>query len=181
MNRAIFLDRDGTLNHDDGYTYKVEHFKLLPGVIEGLKLLKNDFIFFIVTNQSGVARGYYGIEDVHKFNNVLLKLLKDNGILIKEVYICPHHPDDRCDCRKPGTKFASEAKAKYNIDMKNSWVIGDHPWDVEMGIRAGCRTIYLLTGHGGKHRAELEKNKINPEFIAENLLEAARIIIKEKR
>ncbi len=178
MNKAVFLDRDGTLNYDKGYIYKIEDFQFLPKAVEALKLLKDDFFLFIITNQSGIGRGYYTMEDAHKFNNHLLNELKQEGISIKKTYICPHAPGDNCDCRKPSHKFVADAKKEYDIDLEHSWVIGDHPWDVEMGIKAGCRTIYLLTGHGEKHSGELDKHNIRPDFIAEGLFEAASIIRK---
>ena len=177
MDKAIFLDRDGTLNYDEGYTYKTEDFRLMPKVIDALKLLKNDFIFFIVTNQSGVGREYYTLQDVHKFNEKMLKELEKDRIKIEKIYICPHHPDGACECRKPSIKFIKDAEKEFNIDLKNSWVIGDHPHDVEMGKKAGCKTIYVLTGHGKKHKSALKKKNIKPDYIVKNLYEAAKIIM----
>ena len=178
MDKAVFFDRDGTLNRDDGYTYKTQSFELLPGVIGALKLLKNNFKFFIVTNQSGVGRGYYTLDDVHKFNEKMVKELEKHDIAIKRVYICPHHPDETCECRKPGTKYIKDAKKEFNLDLKNSWTIGDHPHDVQMGKNAGCKTVYLLTGHGEKHKKELDGKGIKPDFISKNIYEAAKFIIK---
>ncbi|MBW2981199.1 HAD family hydrolase [Candidatus Woesearchaeota archaeon] len=175
MNKVIFFDRDGVLNEDPGYVHKVEDFKLLPGVVEGLKLLK-DFKFILITNQSGIGRGYYTIEDFHKFNNHLVGELKKEGIDIERTYCCPHHPDDKCDCRKPNIKFIEEAKREFDIDLSKSWVVGDHPHDIKMGIVAGCKTIYMLTGHGEKHKDEL--GDIKPDFIAKEFLEAVQFIIK---
>ena len=177
MSKAIFLDRDGTLNDDPGYVHKIEHFKLLPGVVGGLKLLK-DFKLVIITNQSGIGRGHYTEGDFHKFNNHLVGELGKKGIKIEETYFCPHHPDEKCDCRKPSTKFLEEAASKYDIDLSKSWVVGDHPHDIKMGVVAGCKTIYMLTGHGGKHRNEL--GDIKPDFIAENFLESAEFILKNE-
>lgn len=176
--QAIYLDRDGCLNEDTLYPHKPEHFKLLPGVIEGLKKLKKEYIFVIITNQSGIGRGIHTEKDMHGFNNHLIAELKKHGIEIKKVYYCPHTPEELCKCRKPHTKYIKDAEKEFNIDIKNSWVIGDHPHDVEMGIRAGCSSIYLLTGHGSRHRQDLEKSSIKPNFIAENFLEAADFIIK---
>jgi histidinol-phosphate phosphatase family protein len=178
MDKAIFYDRDGTLNDElNGYVHKLEDFKLLPGVIEGLKNLSEKFVFFVVTNQSGIGRGMYKKEDMDKFNEKLVNELKKENIEIKQIYYCPHHPDEKCDCRKPNIKHIKHAEKEFGIDLKNSWVIGDHPHDIEMGIRAGCKNIYLTTGHGEKHINELEKNSIRPHFIAENFLQAAEFII----
>ena len=178
MHKAIFLDRDGTLNDDTMYPHKIEHFKLLPGVVEGLKKLKKDYIFLIITNQSGIGRGIFKIEDMHSFNAHLLAELKKHGIEIKKIYYCPHAPEDLCKCRKPHAKYIFEAKKEFDIDIKNSWVIGDHLHDAEMGIKAGSGSIYLLTGHGEKHKENLKKSHIKPDFIAKNFLQAADFIIK---
>ncbi|MHA1725687.1 MAG: D-glycero-alpha-D-manno-heptose-1,7-bisphosphate 7-phosphatase [Promethearchaeota archaeon] len=181
--KAIFLDRDGTLNEDKGYVHKIEDFKLLPGVIEGLKLLKNHFIFFIVTNQSGIGRGYYTYEDFLRFNEHLVQVLKSHDIEIKKTYVCPHIPEDNCECRKPKINSLLEARKQHGIDLTHSWVIGDHPTDVLLGINAGCKTVYLLSGHGNRHLSDLEQQSITPTLIANNFLEAATLImdyIKDK-
>src|SRR3989338_10019983 len=150
MHKAIFVDRDGTLNDDTMYPHKVEHFKLLPGVVEGLKKLSKQYIFVIITNQSGIGRGIFKEEDMHKFNEKLINELKKENIGIKKVYYCPHAPEELCKCRKPHTKYIRDAEKEFSIDVKNSWVIGDHVHYAEMGIKAGCRAVYLLTGHGAK-------------------------------
>jgi len=176
MNKAIFFDRDGTLVDDPGYVHKIEDFKLLPKTIEALKNLK-DFKFFIITNQSGIGRGYYTINDFEKFNKHLIKVLKEDNINIEETFVCPHHPDEVCDCRKPNIKFIKEAEKRFDLDLKKSWVIGDHPHDIELGKNAGCKTVYVLTGHGKKHVNDL---KIKPDFIAQDLLEAAKYILNNQ-
>ncbi|MFX0034614.1 MAG: D-glycero-alpha-D-manno-heptose-1,7-bisphosphate 7-phosphatase [Candidatus Hermodarchaeota archaeon] len=177
-NKAIILDRDGTLIEDKDYAYKVEDFELLPGVIEGLRLLSNLFLLFIVTNQSGIGRGYYTIQDFHNFNNHLLKTLKSEKINILKTYFCPHIRKDNCECRKPKTKFIDDIINEFDIDTKRSWMIGDHPSDIEFGINAGCKTIFLTTGHGDKHIDELETLGIKPTMICNNFLEAAKQILK---
>jgi histidinol-phosphate phosphatase family protein len=176
MRKAIFLDRDGTLNHDNGYTYRTEDFKLLPDVIPALKLLKDKFVLFIITNQSGVARGYYTLGDVARFHNHMIGEFEKEGIKIEEIYVCPHSTEDNCDCRKPSTKLIELAKTKHSLDIQNSYVIGDHPFDIEMGIKAGCKTIYVLTGHGMKHIIELNEKGIQPTLITNNLYDALRWI-----
>jgi len=177
MDKAIILDRDGTLIDDPGYVHKIEDFKLIDGVIEGLGLLKNDFKFFVITNQSGIGRRFFTLKDFEKFNNHLMGVLKKNNITIQKTYICHHHPDDKCDCRKPSTKFIKQAAKEFDIDLENSWVIGNHPHDIEMGKNAGCKTIYVLTGHGKEHKDEL---KIKPNFIMDNLYEASKIILENE-
>lgn len=177
MNRAVILDRDGVLNWDPGYVYKIEDFKLLPGVIQALTLLK-DFKFIIVTNQSGIGRGYYTEEDFHKFNNHLVNELKKHNITIEKTYFCPHSPEQSCDCRKPNPKFIKKAEKEFDLDLKESFMIGDHPHDIGFGKKAGCKGIYLLTGHGEKHKDEI---KTKPDFITNNILKAAQWIIEQKK
>jgi len=174
MTRAVFLDRDGTLNHDSGYVHKVEELKLLDNVIEGLRLLK-EFKLFLVTNQSGIGRGYYTEEQFHEFNDALVETLRKEGIKIEHTKYCPHHPEDDCVCRKPSLKFLHELEQAYGLDLKTSFVIGDHPHDIEMGHKAGCKTVYMLTGHGEKHKGEL---KHKPDFIANDFLEAAQWVLR---
>ena len=180
MDKGIFLDRDGTISDDTMYPHKAEDFRLLPGVVEGLKKLSKEYMFIIITNQSGIGRGIFKEEDMYKFNEKLINELKKENIKIKKIYFCPHTPEDNCDCRKPATKNIEQAKKDFDIDMESSWMIGDHPSDVELGKRAGTRTIYLKTGHGQKHLEDLEKDGINPNFIAENFSQAANFIIKNK-
>lgn len=176
--KAIFLDRDGTLNEDEGYVHDIKDFKLLPGVIEGLNLLKRKFVFFIVTNQSGIGRGFYSYKDFLRFNDHLINVLKSHEITILKTYVCPHKPDENCDCRKPNPTYLYDARDKFSIDLEKSWVIGDHPSDVLLGKNAGSHTIYLLTGHGKEHVEELTQKKIEPTLIASNFLKAAKEILQ---
>jgi D-glycero-D-manno-heptose 1,7-bisphosphate phosphatase len=177
-DKAIIFDRDGTLIEDKDFAFKVEDLEILPGVIEGLKILQDKFIFFIVTNQSGIGRGYYSVEDFHKFNNHLIKELQEEGIEIRKTYFCPHKKEDDCECRKPKTKFIDEIIGEYDIDIKNSWMIGDHPSDIQFGLNAGCQTFFLTTGHGDSHVNELVDLGINPTRIAGNFLDMAKEILK---
>jgi histidinol-phosphate phosphatase family protein len=179
--KAIFLDRDGTINIDKGYVYEVSDLKLLPGVVEGLNLLKNEYSLFIITNQSGIGKGYYSVKDFWRFNKRVTSQLRDHGIAIEKTYFCPHTKEDNCVCRKPKTKHIDDILNQYNLDLEKSWVIGDHPSDTVLGINAGCNTIYLLTGHGKKHLKELKTRDIQPTFIAHNFLEAARFINSYKK
>jgi rfaE bifunctional protein nucleotidyltransferase chain/domain len=178
MNKAIFLDRDGTLNYDKkGYIHKVEELEFYPDVFESLNSLKHDYSFIIITNQSGIGRGYYTEAQFHEFNDKLVEKLSDKGIKIEKTYFCPHHPEEECICRKPNLKFIRQAQKEFNINLEQSWVIGDHPHDVELGKKAGCKAIYLLTGHGVKHRKEM---KIKPDYIAGNLKQAKDFILFDK-
>lgn len=176
-NRAIILDRDGTILIDLGYVHKIEDFKLYPNTTEALKLLK-DFKFFIITNQSGIGRGIFSEEDFYKFNDHLVNELKKEGLKIEKTYFCKHTPEENCDCRKPSIKFIKEIEKNYKVDLENSYVIGDHPIDIEMGNNAGCKTVYVLTDHGEKHITYLDI-KSRPTIIRKNLLDAAKWINEE--
>jgi D-glycero-D-manno-heptose 1,7-bisphosphate phosphatase len=174
MRKAIFLDRDGTLIEDKGYVHEIEDFKLQNGVIEGLNLLKNGYLFFVITNQSGIGKGLYTTEDFHRFNNFLLEQLRKQNIEIGKTFFCPHVSG--CVCKKPSTKYLKEAESEFEINLTISWVIGDHPSDIIMGKNAGCKTVYLLTGHGKKHFKELEVKAITPDIIVSDFLSAAKQI-----
>ncbi len=174
MRRAIFLDRDGTLIEDQGYVHKIEDFRIFPGVFEGLRLLGNNYLFFIITNQPGIGKGLYTTDQFHKFNNFLSEQLKKQNIIIEKSYFCPHV--DGCECKKPSTKYIKEIVSEFGINISKSWAIGDHPSDIIMGKNAGCETIYVLTGHGIKHFQELKLNNIIPTMVAPDFLSAAKYI-----
>ena len=175
-SRAIILDRDRTLIEDKNYSYQIEDFELLPGVIEGLKLLKDQFLLFIVTNQSGIGRGYYTVQDFHNYNNHLLEVLQKKNIKILKTYFCPHLKEENCECRKPMTKFITDIITEFNIDINRSWMIGDHPSDIQFGEKGGCNTIFLTTGHGNKHLDELKLLGIKPTYIFHDFYTAAEKI-----
>lgn len=175
MNKAIFLDRDGTLVVDIGYVHKVEDFELQPGV-EGLKKLK-DFKLFIVSNQSGIGRGHFKEEEMHIYNNHLLEELKKQDIAIEKVYFCPHHPNEGCDCRKPSQKFVKDAEKEFSLDLSKSWVIGDMIFDVGLAKNCGCKSVSVLTGWGVKHLDEIRK--LQPDYIAANIDQAADYILSK--
>ena len=177
-NKAIILDRDGVLIEDKNYSCEIKDLELLPGVIEGLKRIQKDFFLFIVTNQSGIAKGFYSIDDFHKYNNHLISILNNQQIKIEKTFFCPHKREDNCDCMKPKTKFLKEIERNWNLDLKKSWMIGDHPSDIQFGINGGCKTIYVITGHGRKHLKELEAKGISPTKTCSNFLEAVKTILK---
>ena len=180
LNKAIILDRDGTLIEDKDYAFKVEDFELLPGVIEGLKILQENFLLFIVTNQSGIGKGYYTDREFHKFNDHLIRILKEHQIRIERTFYCPHVREDNCECKKPKIKYIREIVDGWNVDINNSWVIGDHPSDILFGINAGSKTVFLTSGHGKKHFQELEAKGIKPTMISSNFLNVAQKIIEMK-
>ncbi|MFH1580688.1 MAG: HAD family hydrolase [Pseudomonadota bacterium] len=173
MKKAIFLDRDGTINEDVGYFCSMEKFRLIPKALDALKSLQKYFDLFIVTNQSGVARKIFSEADLISFNGEIEKFLFEKGISIKKTYYCPHLPEDLCHCHKPSPYFLKETSKEYDIDLKQSFVIGDHPHDVEMAGAVGAKSAYVLTGHGEKHRDEL---KIQPDYLAADIFQATNWI-----
>lgn len=168
---AILLDRDGVVTEDLDYVYKIEDFNLVPNAVEGLKLLK-DFKLIFITNQSGIGRGYFKFEDFLNYNNRVVEELKKHNIKIEKTYVCPHKPEDNCDCRKPKIKFLKDAEKEFSINLGKSYVIGDRKSDFEMGKNAGCKTIHVLTGYGIN-----AKNEVNPDYFAKDLLDAAKWIL----
>ncbi len=142
--KAAFLDRDGVINIDKNYVYKIEDFEFKEGIFELLKLLQKKFVLFIVTNQSGIGRGYYSLDDFKKLTQYMLNEFKKRGIEIKEVAFCPHHPDEHCECRKPKPGMILNLAKKYNIDLQNSIMIGDKLSDINAGINAGIKKNYLV-------------------------------------
>jgi D-glycero-D-manno-heptose 1,7-bisphosphate phosphatase len=140
LKRAAFLDRDNTLIYDPGYIHEPEKVELLEGVPEGLKLLKErGFLLIVVSNQSGIGRGYFKEEDCWAVNRKLQELLKPYDVQIDGFYFCPHKPSEKCNCRKPKTLLVEKAARDFGVSVSESVVIGDKDSDVEMGFRAGCR------------------------------------------
>ena len=172
-NKAIFLDRDGTLTEDKGFTHKADEFKLLPNVIVGLKKLSS-YTLIIITNQGGIAVGKYSEKDMHEFNDRLTKELLSSNIKIEKTYYCPHISEDNCECRKPKPKLVYLAKKEFDIDLKNSWVIGDKASDIELANNADAKAIFVLTGEGPKHLAKAREYK--PGYVATDLSRAADFI-----
>jgi histidinol-phosphate phosphatase family protein len=177
-NRFVFLDRDGTLVEDHGFMHRLSDYALLPGAIEALQLLRRaGFRLAIVTNQSGIGRGIFGTEDFWAFQRRLLEDLAAADVQIEETYVCPHRPEDGCDCRKPRPGLVWQARDRFSIDLHESWVIGDHASDVALGVAAGCRSILVLTGHGAEERAKLIAAPGPPALIVPDILDAARHIV----
>jgi len=144
MNKAVFFDRDGVINFDPGdYTYQLDEFKINDGIIENLKrLVDTGFLLFIITNQGGIAKQIYTHKHVELIHKYLITELKKSGIELTEIYYCPHHSDiEKCLCRKPGSLNIEKAIARFNIDPKKSYMIGDKMRDVEAAENAGIRGI----------------------------------------
>ncbi len=145
--KALFLDRDGVINIEKEYLYKIKDFEFIDGIFNLCKYYQNkDYLIFVVTNQSGIARGYYGKKDFDTLSSWMIKEFSKKKIEIEKVYYCPHHPDfsGHCDCRKPNAGMLLQAQKEFNIDLKNSVLIGDKESDIEAGIGAGLNTTYLF-------------------------------------
>lgn len=141
MNKAIFLDRDGVLNVDKGYVYKREDWEWLPGSLEALRIFRQKgYSLIVVSNQSGIGRGFYTMTELLDLEDFLNRELEKNGLKIDAWYYCPHLPDDNCNCRKPEPGLLRLAISEHAIDSGRSWLFGDRLRDVQAGIRAGCKT-----------------------------------------
>lgn len=182
LSKAVFLDRDGVLNVDLGYTYKPSDLKLVPGMIDGLKALAaSGFKLVVITNQSGIARGMFTFEHVHAFNSRLQSEIQAHipGFRFDAIMICPHHPKGtvpeysiECSCRKPGTKLLTDAAAQLGLDLKNCWLVGDKDSDVDCAINANMRAIQVT--QGGKQYTQSKQ----AFALVPTLKEAAEIILK---
>ena len=184
MKKAIFLDRDGTINVEKDYIYKSEDLVFEEGSIEALKTFKNlGYILIVVSNQSGIARGYFTEEDLNIFNNNMNEILKKNGVEITEFYCCPHHPDGIgeykkvCECRKPNNKMIEDAIKKYNINREKSYMIGDKTSDIGAGLKSNLKTVLVKTGYGLKDIEKIDKNET---LVCENLKDFSEILKREK-
>jgi len=185
MNKAVFLDRDGTINEEMGYINHVSRFRVFDFVPQAIKVLNDaGFIVIVVTNQSGVARGYFDEHLVRKIHKKLLKDLKKSSARIDRIYYCPHHPEEGrgeykkdCSCRKPKTGMVDLAVKEYNIDVRRSFMVGDRYKDILFAKKAGLQPLFVKTGYGiGEYTHQKKEWNVQPIFIAENLLDAAQFI-----
>lgn len=170
--KAIFLDRDGVINVEKDYTYKIEDFEFLPGVFEAVEWFnKLGFLVVVVTNQSGISRGYYRDEDFWRLTEYMLLKFEKHGAKIAKVYYCPHGPNDGCECRKPLPGMFLTAKNELNIDMQNSWMVGDKEGDIEAALAAGVgHTILVRSGHDIDEASTKANYVVNGIFDTINLI-----------
>lgn len=177
--KAIFLDRDGTINIEKNYLYKIEEFEYMPGVLEGLKLLNDKgYLLVIITNQSGIARGYYTEKQYLELNDWLISDLRKRGIVIAGSYYCPHHPNAslecyriNCECRKPGIALFEKAIRELDISTENSYAIGDKERDLEICKKTDVRGFLIGCKNSGE---EFEGNIVRESG---GVLEVAKRII----
>ena len=187
MERIVFLDRDGTLNEEVHYLHRREDLKLIPGVPQALRLLKQaGYRLVVVTNQAGVARGYYKESDVEALHRYMNRVLEREGAAVDAYYYCPHHPEHglgkyktQCRCRKPGTGMFEMAEKDFEVDKAHSFMVGDKLLDVEAGRNYGIASILVGTGYGREqHQKDMDRG-VNPVYdhYGETLMDAARWIV----
>jgi D-glycero-D-manno-heptose 1,7-bisphosphate phosphatase len=170
--KTVFLDRDGVINKEVGYLHKIQDFEFIDGVFEACLYFQSlNYQIIVVTNQSGIGRGYYDEDDFHIINNWMLGQFKNKGIEILDVFFCPHDPESNCDCRKPKPGMLNQANEKHNIDMEKSWMIGDKEADVAAANSAGIKnTILVKSGH------TIDEENSNARFILGSIDKAKEII-----
>jgi D,D-heptose 1,7-bisphosphate phosphatase len=185
MNKAIFLDRDGTINIDTGYIGDVNLVSLFPGVAEGIKKLKDQlgFIIIVISNQSGITRGLITSEDVDRVNNRINELLELTKTNIDAFYYCPFHPDydsqEKCKCRKPSPQLVFESSKKFNVDLTKSYFAGDKVSDIECGKNAGIKTVLIRNSLNEAEIIQLQNSQNSPNFVAGDFLTFVDFIEKD--
>jgi len=183
---AVFIDRDGTISEEVGYVNHPSRFQLYPYAAEAIKLLNdNSWLAIIVTNQAGVARGYFSEDVVKQVHRELNQRMSENSARVDAIYYCAHHPTVGeppyrldCDCRKPLPGLIERAAKDFPIALESSWMVGDRYSDIELARNAGLRSAFVLSGYGrGEWEYQRESWKYEPDLISENLLEAVKAIL----
>ncbi|OQA89702.1 MAG: D-glycero-beta-D-manno-heptose-1,7-bisphosphate 7-phosphatase [Elusimicrobia bacterium ADurb.Bin231] len=172
--KAVFLDRDGTINDDMHYSADIDKLKIFPTSASAIRMLNDSgFRVIITTNQSGIARGRFSRESLDKLNEEVIRRLKEEHAVIDGVYVCPHHPDEHCKCRKPGIGMLLKAEKEFDINISASFVVGDMKTDIQLAKNAGCRGVFVLSG--------AEKTPpVVADYVASDILEAAKWIAAQK-
>ena len=170
--KTIFLDRDGVINKEVNYLHRMEDFEFIEGIFEACKhFLKLGYKIIIVTNQSGIARGHFKENDYHNLSNWMLKQFQKRSIEILDIFYCPHGPESDCSCRKPKPGMFIKAQDKYDINMTNSWLIGDKEDDIIAGISSGIlNTILVRSGH------KINESSTKAKFIINSIQDSNNII-----
>lgn len=178
---AIFLDRDGTVNVEKSYLYRIADWEWTNGAPQAIKTLRDaGYSIIVVSNQSGIAQGMYGAEDVNKLHTYVNAELAKIGTTIDAFYFCPHHEkfgsDRDCACRKPKPGMLLQAAAEHGIDLTRSWMVGDKLIDVQAGQAAGVRTLLVRTGYGRTFEAE-----VPPQMVVDDLVAACHKVMQENK
>ena len=184
MDKVIFLDRDGTINKEDGYITRVDQLHLYEGAVPALKLLNSmGYRIVVVSNQAGVAKALLTEQALREINSALLSMLKAQGVLIDALYYCPHHPDavvpeykKVCECRKPNTGMIRRAELELQVTARSAYMIGDKLTDIELAVNFGGKGILLMTGYGSVEIKKLDPHKHKPVYIAQDILDAVQWI-----
>ena len=171
--KTIFLDRDGVINKEVNYLYKIDDFEFIDGIFDAcLHFQSLSYKIIIITNQSGISRGYYTESDYQKVTQWMLDQFKHKNINILDIFHCPHGPNSTCSCRKPKPGMFLKAKAKHNTDMEKSWIIGDKERDIQAAKSAGINnTILVSSGHN------INETKSNASFIIDSITQSKKIIV----
>jgi D-glycero-D-manno-heptose 1,7-bisphosphate phosphatase len=189
MHKAVFLDKDGTINEDFGYINDPSNIKLISGSAEAIKLLNNaGYKVIVISNQSGIARGYITEGQLQAVDKALKKEVLAQGGYIDDIYYCPHHPEIGlhpykrvCQCRKPEPGMLKKAAKEHGLDLSQSYMIGDKATDIEAGKRAGTKTIFVTTGWGKEEQMVLKEKQITSDHIAKDLLKAVKWVLSNER
>ena len=175
---TVFLDRDGTINIEKNYLYRIKDWEWIPGAMEAIKLFnEKGFFVVVITNQSGIARGLYSEEDVDSLHNFVSQQIRSYGGKIDKYYYCPHYPnheEGNCYCRKPLPGMILDASRDLDIDLNRSWIVGDKVSDIQAGKNLNLRNILVLTGHGEKEKDLLSNEN---QVVCNNILEAAHFVL----
>lgn len=175
-NRAVFMDRDGTMAIDVHYCRRPEDFKLYPETAGAVRRLKESgFKVIVITNQSGIARGYFNEATLAEIHDEMRKQLAGEGAALDGIYFCPHHPDDGCDCRKPGPKLILQAIKEHDINPELSFMVGDLQMDIDLGRKAGCKTALVK-----RQDDEQKINDSGADYVGRDMLEIAGWIRNQK-
>jgi D-glycero-D-manno-heptose 1,7-bisphosphate phosphatase len=186
---AVFIDRDGTISEEVGYINHPSRFRLFPYTAAAIKLLNDQgWLAVVITNQAGVARGYFTESMIETVHDNLLRELREKGARVDAIYYCAHHPSvgeppyrQECDCRKPKPGLVIRASKELGIALKQSWMIGDRYGDIELARNAGVRSALVLSGYGrGEWENQRSQWKQQPDLVAENLLEAVELILRSE-
>ena len=177
LRPAVFLDRDGTIAEEVGYLNDISRFRMFPFAAQAIRQLNGAKLpVIVITNQSGVGRGYFDEVSVGEVHNILHAELAAHDAKLDGVYVCIHHPDVGCACRKPNPGMLLQAQREMQIDLTQSFVIGDRYLDIETARKVGAKGILVLTGNGREEQANHKTNAHQPDFVAENLMDAVNAI-----
>jgi len=184
LQKVVFLDRDGVINRDSSnYVKNWSEFSFLPGSLKALKnLTKNGFTLIIITNQSAIRRKILSLEGLEAIHRNMIETVNSAGGEIKDIFFCPHLPEDGCSCRKPKPGLIHAAQKAYRIDLANSVMVGDNAKDIECARNAGCgHAVLVRTGKGEESEMILAEKKIFPDHVAKDLYEASDWITAHHR